>query len=95
VITSVVDAGARTCDTTIVVTPSGDGDVIHERHRQYFHREADVRRSIRDAGLSVIAVCEEYTHRPADAATRCATWTTRRPAASRSAPSRFATRYAP
>jgi predicted TPR repeat methyltransferase len=95
VITSVVDPGARTCDTTIVVTPSGDGDPFRERHRQYFHREADVRRSIRDAGLSVTGVCEEYTDRPADAATRCATWTTRRPAVACSAQSRFATRYAP
>ena len=78
VISSVVDPGARTCDTTIVVTPPGDGDPFSERHRQYFHRPADVRRSLNDAGFGVTAVTEEYTHRPADAATRCATWTSRR-----------------
>jgi len=77
-ISSVVDPSARTCDTTIVVTPPGDADPFCERHRQYFHRPADVRRSLSDAGFAVTAVSEEYTHRPADAATRCATWTSRR-----------------
>ena len=77
-ISSVVDPGARTCDTTIVVTPPGDADPFCERHRQYFHRSADVRRSLDDAGFAVTAVSEEYTHRPADAATRSATWTSRR-----------------
>jgi SAM-dependent methyltransferase len=78
-ISSVVDPSARTCDTTIVVTPRGEsGDPFCERHRQYFHRHADVRRSLNDAGFGVTAVTEEYTHRPADAATRCATWTSRR-----------------
>ena len=78
VISSVVDPGARTCDTTIVVTPPGDGDPFCERHRQYFHRGRDVRASLRDAGFAVIALCEDYRQKPADAATLCATWTTRR-----------------
>ena len=78
VISSVVDPSARTCDTEIVVTRSRDGDPFCERHRQYFHTDADVRTSLRDAGFSVTAVAEEYTHRPADAETLCATWTTRR-----------------
>ena len=35
---SVVDVGARTCDTRIDVTRADDGDTFAERHRQYFHR---------------------------------------------------------
>ena len=58
--------------------PPGEADPFCERHRQYFHRPADVRRSLNDAGFAVTAVSEEYTHRPADAETRCATWTSRR-----------------
>jgi predicted TPR repeat methyltransferase len=78
VISSVVDPGARTCDTKIVVTRPRDGEPFSERHRQYFHRDADVRSSLGDAGFAVTAVCEEYTRAPADAATLCATWVARR-----------------
>ena len=77
-ITSVVDPSARTCDTEIAVTRPRDGDSFFERHRQYFHTDADVRASLQDAGFAVTAVNEEYTDQPADAATLCATWTTRR-----------------
>ena len=78
VISSVVDTGTRTCDTTIELTRPRDGDPFSERHRQYFHTDADVHASLRDAGFAVTAVGEEYTHQPAGAATLRATWTARR-----------------
>ena len=78
VIRSVVDPDARTCDTSIELTRPRDGDPFSEQHRQYFHGDADVRASLQDAGFSVTAVGEEYTHKPADASTLRATWTARR-----------------
>ena len=78
VITSTVDPAARSCDTTIELTRSRDGDPFSERHRQYFHAESDVRAALRDAGFAVTAVGEEYTHEPVDASTLSATWTARR-----------------
>jgi SAM-dependent methyltransferase len=78
VISSVVDSGARTCDTRIELTRPRDGDPFSEQHRQYFHADADVRASLHDAGFAVTAVGEEYTHQPADASTLRATWTARR-----------------
>lgn len=78
VISSVVDRGARTCDTSIELTRPADGRPFREEHRQYFHADADVRASLQDAGFAVTAVGEEYTHRPVDASTLSATWTTRR-----------------
>lgn len=78
VIGSTVDPVARTCDTTIEVTRPRDGDPFSEQHRQYFHRDADVRATLQDAGFAVSAVGEEYTHEPADASTLRATWSARR-----------------
>ena len=78
VISSIVDPGARTCDTRIELTRPRDGDPFSEQHRQYFHTDADVRASLHDAGFAVTAVGEEYTHQPADASTLRATWTARR-----------------
>jgi hypothetical protein len=78
VISSDVDAGARTCDTTIELTQSRVGEPFTERHRQYFHADEDVRRSLHDAGFVVTAVEEEYTHEAARASTLRATWTARR-----------------
>jgi predicted TPR repeat methyltransferase len=78
VINSVVDPGARTCDTTIALTRPRDGDPFSEHHRQYFHSDADVRGCLHDAGFTVTAIGEEYTHQPADASTLRATWTARR-----------------
>jgi predicted TPR repeat methyltransferase len=78
VISSVVDPGTRTCDTTIELTRPRDGDPFSERHRQYFHTDAEVHASLHDAGFAVTAVGEEYTHQPADASTLRATWTARR-----------------
>jgi predicted TPR repeat methyltransferase len=78
VISSVVDAGARTCDTRIELTRPRDGDPFSEQHRQYFHTDAAVRASLQEAGFAVSAVGEEYTLQPADASTLRATWTARR-----------------
>jgi SAM-dependent methyltransferase len=78
VISSVVDPGTRTCDTTIELTRPRDGDPFSERHRQYFHADADVHASLHDAGFAVTAISEEYTHQAADASTLRATWTARR-----------------
>ena len=77
-ISSLVDPGARICDTTIELTRPRDGDPFSEQHRQYFHADAEVRASLGHAGFAVIAVEEEYTHEPADASTLRATWTARR-----------------
>jgi SAM-dependent methyltransferase len=78
VISSVVDPGARTCDTKIELTRPREGDPFCEQHRQYFHSDTDVRAALHDAGFAVTAVGEEYTHRPADPSTLRATWTARR-----------------
>src|SRR4029453_16168262 len=43
VISSIVDPGARTCDTRIELTRPRDGDPFSEQHRQYFHTDAAVR----------------------------------------------------
>jgi hypothetical protein len=78
VITSIVDRGTRTCDTTIELTRPRAGEPFSEQHRQYFHTDAEVRASLQDAGFAVTAVGEEYTHEPVDASTLRATWTARR-----------------
>jgi predicted TPR repeat methyltransferase len=78
VISSIVDPGARTCDTRIELTRPRDGDPFSELHRQYFHTDAEVRAALHDAGFAVTAVGDEYTHQPADASTLRATWTARR-----------------
>ncbi len=77
VISSVVDPSARTCDTRIELMRR-EGEPFSEQHRQYFHSDAAVRSSLEDAGFTVTAVGEEYTHEPADASTLRATWTARR-----------------
>ena len=79
VISSVVDPGARTCDTTIELARPGVGEPFSEHHRQYFHANADVRAALQDAGFEVTAVKAEYTHEPAGTSTLRATWTARRP----------------
>ena len=55
VISSIVDPGARTCDTRIELTRPRDGDPFSEQHRQYFHTDAEVRASS-TAGFAVTAV---------------------------------------
>jgi SAM-dependent methyltransferase len=78
VISSTVDPVERTCDTTIEVMRSRDGDPFSEQHRQYFHTDTDVHAALQDASFAVSAVGEEYTHEPADGSTLRATWTARR-----------------
>jgi predicted TPR repeat methyltransferase len=78
VISSVVDTRTRTCDTRIEIVPSDGGGAFSEQHRQYFHRAADIRSSLVDAGFEVTAVRDGYSERPADASALSATWIARR-----------------
>ena len=78
VIESIVDEAARTCDTQVEITRVSDGDTFSERHRQYFHSDADVRRALADAGLALLAVTDEYTDASVDELSLRATWVGRR-----------------
>ena len=78
VITSTVDAAARTADTCIEVTPPGGQPSFREHHRQHFHRPAQIRAALADAGFEVTAVRDGYSGRAADASTPSATWIARR-----------------
>jgi predicted TPR repeat methyltransferase len=77
VISSVVDPSVRTCDTRIELTSPREGDPFSEQHRQYFHTDAAVRASLEEAGFTVIALGDEYTHQPVGASTLRATWSAR------------------
>ena len=72
-----VDPDARICDTRIDFTPEGAGSPFSESHRQYFHRAADIRSTLVEAGFEVVAVRDEYSDRPADESTLTATWIAR------------------
>jgi len=72
-----VDPDARLCDTRIEVTPDGAASPFSEHHRQYFHRETDIRSALADGGFEVIAVRDGYSDRSADESTLSATWITR------------------
>jgi SAM-dependent methyltransferase len=74
VIVSEVDTDARLCDTRIDVTPDGAASPFSERHRQYFHRDSDIRSALVDGGFEVVAVRDGYSDRPADESTLSATW---------------------
>ncbi len=76
-LSSVVDDGARTCDTRIEVTRECDGDTFTERHRQYFLGDPQVRSALLDAGFGVAAVTDEYTDHPPGRSTMRATWAAR------------------
>jgi SAM-dependent methyltransferase len=76
-LSSVVDVGARICETRIDVTRERDGDTFSEQHRQYFHSDAHVHGALRDAGFGIAAVTDEYTDLPPDRSTLRATWTAR------------------
>ena len=78
VISSVVDARSRTCDTRIEVAPLDGGGAFSEQHRQHFHRAADIRSWLVEAGFEVTAVRDGYSDRPADASALSATWIARR-----------------
>ena len=77
-ISSLVDTRARTCDTRIEIVPLDGGGAFSEHHRQYFHRAADMRSSLVDAGFAVTAVRDDYSERPVDASALSATWIARR-----------------
>ena len=77
VIQAEVDAGARLCDTRIDVTPHGVASPFSERHRQYFHRDSEIRSVLDAGGFEVIAVRDGYSERPADESTLSATWIAR------------------
>lgn len=72
-----VDPDARFCDTRIEVMPTGGASAFSERHRQYFHRETDIRWALLEGGFEVIAVRDGYSDRPADESTLSTTWIAR------------------
>ena len=74
VILAEVDPDARLCDTRIDVTPDGAASPFSEHHRQYFHRDTDIRSALVDGGFEVVAVRDGYSDRPADESTLSATW---------------------
>jgi SAM-dependent methyltransferase len=75
-ITSVVDVGARTCDSHVTI--SGAGDTFSESHHQNFFADGQIRAALADAAFDVVAVTDEYAHEPVTASTLRATWITRR-----------------
>jgi SAM-dependent methyltransferase len=77
VIVAEVDPDARFCDTRIEVTPDGPATPFSERHRQYFHRDTDIRSALVDGGFEVAGVRDGYSDRPADESTLSATWIAR------------------
>jgi predicted TPR repeat methyltransferase len=81
VILAEVDADARLCDTRIEVKVDGAASPFSERHRQYFHRESDLRSALVGGGFEVVGVRDGYSDRPADESTLSATWIARRIAA--------------
>jgi SAM-dependent methyltransferase len=78
VLTSDVDQAARTCDTTIEVLESSDGEPFTETHRQYFHAAEDVVAALGAAGFVSLVRTDEYTENPVGASTLRATWIARR-----------------
>jgi SAM-dependent methyltransferase len=76
-ITSVVDSGVRASDTRIEIAPP-DAAPFTEQHRQYFHRDGEIRTGLALAGFEVTAVGDGYSDRPAGESTLSATWIARR-----------------
>jgi SAM-dependent methyltransferase len=74
VIFAEVDPDGRLCDTRIDVIPDGAAPPFSEHHRQYFHRDTDIRSALVDGGFEVVAVRDGYSDRPADESTLSATW---------------------
>jgi SAM-dependent methyltransferase len=75
-LSAAVDAGARTCDTRIVV---GEGEArFAEEHRQWFFTDGEIRAALAAAGFPRVTVTAEYVHRPVDASALRATWIARR-----------------
>jgi SAM-dependent methyltransferase len=77
-ITSDVDVAGRTCETRIALRDPDGGGGFDEVHLQHFFRDDDVRAALADAGLTAVAVTDEYTWDPVDDATLRATWIARR-----------------
>jgi SAM-dependent methyltransferase len=78
VILAEVDPDARLCDTRIEVTVDDATSPFSEHHRQYFHRDTDIRSALVDEGFEVVAVRDGYSDRPADETTLNATWIARK-----------------
>lgn len=76
-ITSVVDLGARTCESRIDITRGRD-DGFTETHCQHFFSDAQITSALAAAGFDVLDVTDEYSHEPVDGSTLRATWTARR-----------------
>ena len=72
-----VDEDARLCNTRIDVAAADAAAPFSEHHRQYFHRETDIRTALVDGGFEVVAVRDGYSDRPADESTLSATWIAR------------------
>jgi hypothetical protein len=77
VIVAEVDQETRFCDTRIEVTPEGAAASFSECHRQYFHRDPDIRSALDKGGFEITAVRDGYSDRPADESTLSATWIAR------------------
>jgi SAM-dependent methyltransferase len=73
-----VDPEARFSDSRIDVTTEGAESPFSELHRQYFHRDTDIRSALLDAGFDVVGVRDGYSERPAGESTLSATWIARR-----------------
>jgi hypothetical protein len=76
-ITTTVDPGARASATRIEITPADEAP-FSEQHRQYFHRDDEIRAGLADGGFEVTAIRDGYSDRPADDTTLSATWIARR-----------------
>ena len=77
VILSDVDQQARTCQTTIRVVHSREGEPFTETHIQYFHSDEDVQAALAAAGFRSVRQVDEYTDDPVDSTTLRATWVAR------------------
>jgi SAM-dependent methyltransferase len=77
VIVAEVDPETRFCDTRIEVTPEDAAASFSECHRQYFHRDPDIRSALDHGGFEITAVRDGYSDRPADESTLSATWIAR------------------
>jgi predicted TPR repeat methyltransferase len=77
VILAEVDPDARLCDTRIDLKADTAASPFSELHRQYFHRDTDIRSALVAGGFEVIAVRDGYSDRPADESTLSATWIAR------------------
>ena len=77
-LTSDVDPSLRSVRSTLTAT--GPGVDFTETHVQYVHAARDVAAALADAGLTLIAVTDEYTDTPVTDTTLRATWIARRAA---------------